>query len=236
MTPKEAYCCLNCADLPPCNAAAGNCVECCEDCGDTSECLSSAYFDGSSFFKDYIYTANASSSYLYYGLFGDANLGGYENYTSTYDTSKEIPCEKNGSRLEQRDSVYFLNNYYSYNGATTTSISNYEDCDYCPITTTGPSSCVNGDPIIETQCSSPEACFDCVFDISCSLACVPFSTCIEGTIYRAFETYKTEITFKNPVNLYNSLGENVGNIISADYNSNNPARSWSAPGCHFFAP
>ena len=236
MDKKTAYCCLNCTNLPPCNAAAGNCEPCCADCGDTSSCTTTAYFDGSNFFKDYIYTATKSSSYLFYALYGDGNFGGYENYTSTYDTSKEIPCSKNGSRLDQDDSASFDNNYYSYNGATTTFTTSYEDCDDCPRTTTGPSSCVNGSAITETSCSSPEECFGCIFDVDCSLACVPFTTCEAGTIYRAFAKYKTEITFKNPVKLYNSSAEDVGNIISANYNSNNPARSWSAPGCHFFAP
>jgi hypothetical protein len=43
MTPKEAYCCLNCTNVPPCNAAAGNCVSCCADCGDTSQCSNAAF-------------------------------------------------------------------------------------------------------------------------------------------------------------------------------------------------
>ena len=36
MDQKQAYCCLNCRNLPPCNAASGNCKECCEDCQDFS--------------------------------------------------------------------------------------------------------------------------------------------------------------------------------------------------------
>ena len=235
MDEKRAYCCLNCTNLPPCNAAAGNCVECCKDCGDTSSCQTTAYFDGSNFFKDYIYTATASSNYLYWAEFGEGNLGGYENYTSTYDTSKEIPCSKNGSKQQLYDSPYWYKNYYSYNGATTITTLNYEDCDDCPRTTISASSCVNGDAITETSCFSPEECYGCVLDYNCSYACIPFDfSCVEGTIYRAFGKYKTEITFKNPVKLYNSLGEDVGNIIGASYNPNNPTNSWSAPGCHFF--
>ena len=237
MTQKEAYCCLSCRDLPPCNAAANNCVECCEDCKNTSECSSSAYFDGSSFFKDYIYTATLFSNYGYFGLLVDANIFGYENYISTYDTSQETPCSKNGSRRFYSDGQTFINFYYSYNGATTTTSEDYSSCGgECPIIITAPSQCANGNAITQTQCSSPEECSGCEYNITCTEGCVPFTVCTTPTIYRASSIYKTGITFKNSVKLYNSLGEDVGNIIGASYNSNNPSRSWSAPACHFFHP
>jgi hypothetical protein len=44
MDQKQAFCCLNCANLPPCNAAAGNCVPCCKDCEDINGCATTAYF------------------------------------------------------------------------------------------------------------------------------------------------------------------------------------------------
>lgn len=52
MTPQQAYCCLNCINLPPCNAPARNCEPCCADCGDTSSCTTTAYFDGTNFYRD----------------------------------------------------------------------------------------------------------------------------------------------------------------------------------------
>jgi len=230
---EQAYCCLTCANLPPCNIEVRNCKECCKNCGDTSKCLGSAYFDGSTFFRDYIYKAELTSSYGFNE--NDGNTAGYENYISTYDTSRKNPCEKNGSGQDLSDTAYFYKYYYSYNDDTTTITSDYEDCDDCPRTSTGPSSCVNGDAITETECFSPEDCYGCILNQNCSYACPPFSfPCLNPTIYRAYEKYKTEITFKNSVKLYNNKGEEVGNIIGASYDSNNPTRTWSAPGCHYF--
>jgi hypothetical protein len=239
MDQKAAYCCLNCNNLPPCNAAAGNCLPCCQDCGDTSSCIGGAYFNGG-FYKDYIYTVATSSSFMFADIGGDhPTVGGFENYTSIYNSSKQIPCEKNGIKIYQRGGGYWIDESYSYNGPTTTSIIDFEDCDDCPQITTGPSNCINSGPITETQCSTPEECFGCIVEVSCNPACCGpfgFCPCDNPTIYRANSKYKSEITFINPVNLYNSLGENVGNIIGASYNSNDPTRGWQAPACHFFAP
>jgi hypothetical protein len=252
MDEKTAYCCLNCTTSANCCGTCGECPECCKDCRDTSKCKATAYFDGISFYKDYIYTAIASSSFMFEDQLGGypGVAGGYENYTSIYDTSKKIPCSKNGSSQYLFDGAYYDKSVWTYNGATTTSKIDFEDCENqddngneigCPRIATGPSDCINGGPITETQCSTPEECYNCIYEVTCGPACCgPFGGCgycENPTIYRATGKYKTKIDFINPLKLYDKKGKDVGNIIGANYNPNtHPESSWAAPQCHFFAP
>ena len=80
MTKKRAFCCLSCNNLPPCNAAAGNCAECCKDCGDTSKCSSSAYFKDGIFYLDYSATVTN-----HYQQTGDGCVSYYGQSSSSYN-------------------------------------------------------------------------------------------------------------------------------------------------------
>jgi hypothetical protein len=52
----------------------------------------------------------------------------------------------------------------------------------------------------------------------------------------AYGQLSSIIEFFQPLRLYNSKGQSVGNIIGATFSPCTPTTSWSAPGCHFFAP
>jgi len=169
MTPKEAYCCLNCtADLPPCSpslspcsVAAGDCVECCEDCKNTSECSSSAYFYDGNFYKHFYFEAQQYDDTLF--NYDDQNFLHYFSnngyYTSKYDTRVCSPCCKEGWRQTLDEEAYWSKENVRYNCEETTTIEDYEDCEDCPATTTIPSQCYLGaalytgeDPVPAIQC------------------------------------------------------------------------------------
>jgi len=232
MTKKQAYCCLNCSHLsPPCDGAI-DCNICCEDCGDTSACKSSAYFKDGSFYLNHTTTItfNLNANFTNgLAVFEDSGSG-----TSTY-TSKQNKCLSNSSYTS---STTFDDGdqFYDQTGCGGTecygcSCSDNEEC-WTVDRRCGPDCCgtssASCDTCIDDECPG--------FNSGCNgLECIctsPEDDC-EGT----YETANTaKITFEDPVKLYNKEGQDVGNIIGATYDPCAPCEIWSAPACHFFAP
>jgi hypothetical protein len=257
MNQDQAFCCLNCTNLPPCNAAAGNCAPCCKDCGDTSNCYSSAYFKDGEFYIDYSATINTS-----YSQTGDGCPAFYGKSRSSYNAS--ISSKRNeiwsATRSIDTDGIGddsgtiiiqgsdSCGNPTCVGGGYSLDLSQYY-C-YIPINL----NCSNGEtiyPPLEEYCNPTIQCLTkamppIVAVNGCNTApnvlpkneicsgeeCGDF--CEENTV----ETNSSSITinFYSKVKLYNSQGQEVGNIIGATYNPCNATASWSAPGCHFFAP
>ena len=243
MTEKQAYCCLNCTASANCCGACGECPACCKDCGDTSMCRSSAYFKDGSFYLNY--TSNSSISLARNQSDNSSQHVHYISSNATYN-SKTNKCSSSGSARAST---------FSDDGDKTSSQSSCsgDECFSC--------GCVNDDECwicaydvrvqSATSCCAPASeccgyssnscgpfCVDdtcSTFDHGCSgLGCIcdEYDGC-EGT----FESKNTAtVTFQDPVKLYNSEGEDVGNIIGANYDPCNPCATWGAPGCHFFHP
>ena len=262
MDEKRAYCCLNCTNLPPCNAAAGNCVPCCKDCGDTSACQSSAYFDGSNFYADYSASVNLSSSQNGEGC--EAFWGGPANtyYNLNIFSAKEETwvavnmsningtgddggslviagsescgnpdCKGGGYSFDYEDVGYCDAGYViCKDGQTTVNYTTIrDDCGNHPtcITKNMPGiGAVNG---CNTAPDILPYYFSCLGEEECSATSL---FCTEDT--RITFTESRTINFNTKVKLYNSQGQDVGNIIGATYDPCNATASWSAPGCHFF--
>jgi hypothetical protein len=251
MNKKRAYCCLNCSNLPPCDPFGRNCPSCCAQCSSLDLCSSNAYFANGLFWKDFKYEANSWEETR-------MDIGGADNpdyrvksfVNSTYDTRQSSPCCIVGfSNYHSEPNGEFYDGQTTYNCKTTDSVESYEDCEDCPHRTNGPSSCPIGAALFTkgsdvpadcpgwehytydpnsgvVSCQSPETCYYmiCVEDY-------PGSCIGDSTIF-----FWSRIEFFNPVNLYNYLGQDVGNIVDASYDPCNPTRTWSAPGCHFFHP
>ena len=167
MTPKQAYCCLNCTNSANCCGACGECPACCEDCN-TSECSSSAYFDGTNFYKHIKMTATAYSNSRYFVAGTEVPWPGTweatDFYTSVYDTSLDTPCCKIGGGANKQDSAYWNRNKSSYDCATSNFSSSEEDCDQCE-EKPYPPACCDGDwccrdNIVPSQCYIGAALFD----------------------------------------------------------------------------
>jgi hypothetical protein len=277
MDEKQAYCCLSCTNLPPCNAAAGNCVPCCADCEDVSKCQSSAYFYGGNFYKHFKMTATAYSSSRYF-LFGEevpwpGTWEATDFYDSTYDTRNYTPCCKVGQGASKNDTAYFFNNKGTYDCATSNSSSSYEDCDQCEEKPYPPACCDSDwccrDNISPSQCYVGAALFVYSDYNNPNLECFPewpyysnkkkavFCNNVEQCIPAcsnapatecsepyppseeppsAYSQLTSNIEFFGNLNLYNSQGQDVGNIIGATFSPCTPTSSWNAPACHFFAP
>lgn len=276
MDKKQAYCCLNCTNLPPCNAAAGNCEPCCADCGDASMCQSSAYFYGGNFYKHFKMTATAYSSSRYYldgaGVPWPGTHEGTDFYDSTYDTRNYTPCCKVGQGANKQDSTYWNDNKSAYDCATSNFSSSYEDCDQCEEKPYPPACCDSDwccrDNIEGSQCYLGPALFvESDYDnpntqcfpelphysadkkaVFCKdvFECIPYCNLAPESECSApyggeeppsaYGQLTSNIEFFGNLNLYNSQGQNVGNIIGATFNPCTPTASWSAPGCHFFHP
>jgi hypothetical protein len=242
LTQKQAYCCLNCTNLPPCKAAAGNCVECCEDCGDTSMCRSTAYFGkDDKIYKKYRVTYTISSYYC----FGTCPAGSRESnppYSYVYQTNaawtglldSEYPDEY---EIFGFDSYIELNYYceidingyeYEYDNSSTNRTKTYNGrsgtvdiWQQC-----GPNqSNENG---IEAIPTFPSPTKDAK-DYECGL---PYRTDPNDNIY-----ITSTVDFIQPLKTYNNKGEIVADPTpGTPYNPCSPIRTASAPGCHFFHP
>jgi hypothetical protein len=230
MDRKQAYCCLNCTNLPPCNAAAGNCKECCKDCKDTSVCLSSAYFDGVGFYKKWTMTDGYSLS----GTPCDISFCGYFN--SSYNATWHSDGTFNSFRNVDADGIGDDHDCISYSGASTAkrtapggSIKKSGSiyfCEYDFGCGKGTLNCANGE--ITPPC---DGC--CAIGVTCAgePSQIEAAPCPNIT---------AKITFSEPVKLYNNKGEEVGLEAYGEYPpSYDPCyaiRGWGPPGCHFFAP
>jgi len=239
MDKKTAYCCLNCANLPPCNAAAGDCVACCKDCGDTSSCKTTAYFGK----DDKIYLAYSATWFTWsteYNWLVDRELFS-ETINGTYNSIKNETIVNGqttfnswncGSCLcgQGPDTSYSLGTT-TYNGKTSTYVwSNkglcIDDCEEC----------------------SSDQCFLCgctcgkIFS-GTSTGGIPSITIIDASA-PSCGMFKDDthdsggtVSFIIPLKTYNSLGEIVADPIPENpYDPCNPIRIANAPGCHFFAP
>jgi len=263
MNKKQAYCCLNCSNLSPCNGAI-DCDVCCEDCGDMSTCKGSAFLDkDDKFYLSYNYTANYSANEMGSGSddIDCINVNELPSYNSSFAIELEI--------LSGNNPLY--NGSYDF--------SNSKTC--CGI-----SCCTNEDPIspsltqestIKTiikdnffttvSISTPAHDYDgeCGVETTTNsngiyqgnLAIIDGSFCpcgycedidtesegAAGTIekYRKKTKGFGSISFSTELKLYNSNGEEVEDPWSIlnppdPFDSCNPIRTATAPGCHFFAP
>ena len=248
MDKKQAYCCLNCADLASCCQPCNECPSCCLDCENMSGCKATAYFDGSNFYKDFIFTFTNSTNYSIRNVdtnceFGIINLG--SGLTNEYSTLKK-PGEECSTIGMVHPSINFCFEGYeyltSYNGLTYSTERlcdgsyevNYGDGKCAAgVVDSGATSCPNTDKVDdcpdfgEKECNVPE----------CYPACNP-TPCEDSEFFHS--TYRSsrsaKIIFVNQVKLYNKKGEDVGNIIGATYDPCAASKGWFAPPCHFFAP
>jgi hypothetical protein len=233
MNEKQAYCCLECANLPPCDAAAGNCAPCCSDCGDTSICQTSAYFGkNDKIYKGYTttwsYWAKAYDWDADKELFNESIGGSYDSikneklvFGSTVFNS--WLC---GSCLcgEGPETAYSLSTT-TYEGKTsTTEWSNKglcrDDCEDCG----------------ECDCNA-------IYKGSFNSNNVPFIPTIDASapdcdMFKDSNTdSKGTVTFIVPLKTYNGKGEIVQDPTpNRQYDKCHPIRIASAPSCHFFAP
>jgi len=235
MTPEEAYCYLNCANLPPCSAAAGDCTACCKDCPkDYSNFSDTAYYKDGVFYKNFI-SDNSSFRQEEWSDTIDYKVGS-ANIKSTYK-SKNNECLVYGSNISQSDfddgDSTFTNSIY--NGTKGYGCG----CDTNDVCFVG-ARCIdpNGDAdlccgIFTTSCGT---CADdtCeTFDSGCiGLECV----CNDDGCYGFYSEVNTaKISFVDEVQLYDSKGEEVDpSFIGASYDPCAPCATWSA-ACHFFA-
>jgi hypothetical protein len=237
MDQKQAYCCLNCTNLPPCNAAAGNCIPCCADCGDTSACKSIAYIDQyNNFFEGYIATRS------YYYEEGDPNVMPFTYQTyykdsigATYDSIKNkitilsavsIAKESNYSSVcndpEQDGEYWYISsNTYSVDEKITEEESCITSSDGgCPIWKGCPNYPVKYPTVLTNYSFAPK-----------------MPDCPQPNNY---STDIRNVSWKNALTLYDNKGEPVKDpwsILGAPsaFNPCAPIRTVGAP-CHFFAP
>jgi len=257
MTQKEAYCCLNCTNLPPCNAAAGNCVPCCKDCGDTSGCSSSAYFKDGKFYKDYIYRYTSALSWSYYrrprrrrhsSSYSSIYNSATDECTLAYsidaafagegDYGSEIQsCSGVDKGLVVKDACYGC--YYGGQGLGPCVEDGFWPTCTCYITSSG--SCVI--PSIADECQYFDKGCDNLLDCdACTQEEIDRNNCGGISIYGVvsppvyIRRYSAKVEFRNAVKLYNNKGEEVDpSFIGATYNPCNPYATWGAQ-CHFFHP
>ena len=250
MDQKQAYCCLNCTN---CCETCGECPACCEDCGDTSNCWRSrAYFNGSNFYKDFIFTAINIVNYNVKNV--DTRCEGGKIIINSRIITEYSTLRRPGKECSVMGRVYSNVNMCpngggysyltSYNGTT---YNRKRLCNGSYEINYGDGDCVEG--IIEsgnTNCPNFNITDDCPgYEKECQgLSCHP--TCgeyaeedCEGSASRS---NSARVHFVNQLNLYNSKGElaNIGEAYAMDgltapsYNPCNPLATWFAPGCHFF--
>ena len=238
MSEERAYCCLNCANLPPCSESAGNCVSCCADCGDTSMCKQSAYFKDGSFYLNYkstfsynmsrdysdttdVFTGYINTQYGYDSKTNKASINGSSNYNHCAEDGDadhtQVDCNGPtcyGGGCDNNEDCFIPDNHGCYPKCT----------DDCYSTTSNEN---GGIVCVDDTCGS--------FDHGCSglecVGCTPEDEC-EGT-YSV--TLSGKISFNDSAKLYNSKGEDVGNIVGASYDPCNPCATWGAPPCHYFS-
>ena len=239
MDQKTAYCCLSCTNLPPCNAAAGTCAECCKDCRDTSSCTTTAYFGK----DDTIYKAYTTTWFSWgteYNWLADQEFAS-EVINGTYNSIKNETLVYGQSTFNSWccggfDCAHGPDSTYSkstttYNGKTSTNVFSskglcIDDCEEC----------------ISDQCFSCGCTCGKIFS-GTSTGGIPSITTIDASAPSCgmFKDDKHDsggtVTFIIPLKTYNSLGEIVADPTPATaYNPCNPIRTATAPGCHFFHP
>jgi hypothetical protein len=253
MDKKQAFCCLNCTNLPPCNAAAGNCVPCCADCGDTSNCRSTAYFGKQGgIYKGYISTSSSSPPQGEW-VFGEYSIGGgtttYNSITqkvtatgfSKFITIQCGPCYCGSSSESNPSEIAYQETITNCSGeiCTTTFISKgicIDDCEECSSEFCFGCGCTCERVFSSTSISTPSNFFardvtGPACDASGPNSCQNDGACIVP------EYTDLTINFIEPLKTYNSLGEIVGDPTpDTEYNPCSPIRIATAPGCHFFAP
>jgi hypothetical protein len=229
MTKKQAYCCLNCANLPPCSAAAGNCASCCAECGDTSNCISSAFFDGNNFYKKW----TMRDSWSYSEKPCDISFCGYWN--SSYNATWRNDGTFNSFRNVDADGIGDDHGCISYSGASTATR-----------TTPGGSITKTGSIYF---CEEDYGCTKGTLDCATGRITPPCDGCCAIGVICAGEPNQidaapcpditAQITFSQPVKIYNSKGVEVGLEAYGEYPpSYDPCyaiRIWGPPECHFFA-
>jgi hypothetical protein len=221
-----------------------------DDCTHAEIEIARSVFKGSAYFKDdkfYLNFTSSSLSTLAYDWSDDyAGHISYSNTNSIYD-SKTDECLSSG-----------LSRGVNYNYELEYAVSNIN----CSKGICVDCSCTNDDPCWACE-PSPGAraslgccgsgCCGGSYPSTCSAFCVDdtcenFNHGCRGVVPCAcedeydqcegdYEAVNTgTVTFYDEVRLYNRLGEEVGNIIGASYDPCDPCATWSAPGCHFFAP
>jgi len=239
MTQKQAYCCLNCTNLPPCNAAAGNCVPCCADCGDTSNCFSTAYFGKDDkiyqgYTATWFYSATQYNWLENQEFANDLINGTYnsiKNETLVYGQSTFNSWCCGGFLCGHGPDITYSKSTTTYNGKTSTTVSSnkglcIDDCEECT----------------SDQCFSCGCTCEKIFG-GTSTGGVPNITIIDasppscGLIKDNTFDMRGVVAFVNLLKTYNSKGEIVADPTPGTaYNPCSPIRIATAPGCHFFAP
>ena len=246
MTEKQAYCCLNCTNLPPCNPAAGNCVSCCADCGDTNSCITTAYFGkDDQIYKGYVATyfawgtqynwlvdqefQSASWNGTYNSLTNEKLVFGFSTFNSW---NGQDEC---GGGPEE----FYNNRTDTYSGKTATGTTSVRgacsDCFDCE----DPDLCSypNSKYLFQCGCTCNKV-FNDTFPLD-----LPFFPIVDasapscGMFKDATHDSGGTVTFIIPLKTYNSLGEIVANPSPiSPYNPCQPIRHAYAGGCYFFAP
>jgi len=239
MSKEQAYCCLNCTTSANCCGECGGCESCCENC-DTSACKSSAYFKDGNFYLNYTSKYNGSSDYEW------SDNADYQKGNSSFSysyNSKNDLCSASGSIThlgvhEDGDATFTSTGYGGSNGIegygcgcdTNDFCWNNGSCNSGPNGDADPccASFTGGCGVIcaDDECGS--------FNFGCSgLECVcDDEEWCDGTYV---SENSATISFQDTVRLYNSEGEDVGNIVGASYNPCNPCATWGAPSCHYFS-
>ena len=249
MNKEQAYCCLNCANLPSCNAAAGDCEPCCSDCGDTSICQTSAYyFKDGKFYTDFsqsVSMSNAQSWDCQGCTPMDYDPKGTANHNLHYVIDTEFGLISCNSFVVENFNVGPGDPWELTETANLTSCSkSFKVEDFARQTASGP--CPADSPEGDVSC---DCCSGNVVSAvnGCSDPLRPLNSggqtgiggcgddCLSGTGDFS-NSISVDISFRNEVKLYNYKGEDVGNIIGATYNPCNATRLWGPPPCHFFAP
>jgi hypothetical protein len=232
MTRKQAYCCLNCTNLPPCNAAAGNCKECCKDCTDTSICKFSAFFDGSSFYSNITFTGS-----LIYETPSDFRPG------FSFSGFSDWRTERKNASLELfsfQSSASFNHRLGNEDDQTIIAIGSVS------ISRSSPSDSVkkNGSVYVYDgpMCGSQNP-FCAGEIVDCKYAdgyLVPAcQIVVANPVGECDQAYPSQVSFSRELKLYNNKGEQVG-LEAFEYPpSYDPCyaiATWNPPPCHFFAP
>ena len=131
MDQKQAFCCLNCTNLPPCNAAAGNCVPCCKDCGDTSQCSTAAFAGtGGKLYKKWKTVVTNTDTITRSGC-PCCEWTTSQVYEDTYNSSFTVLT--NGAKVDATASHTFFEKYITtintgpYQGVSFNSVAIYEE-------------------------------------------------------------------------------------------------------------